>query len=609
MPEYLAPGVFVEETSFRTKSIAGVSTSTAGFIGTCRFGPLEGPPQLVTSYEGFRRVFGGADDLVYTNATETETNYMARAVRAFFENGGKRVYIARIFRTGGVGNANGVATSALAGVGTVAVNARYPGRMGNVRVRMVVRRERQALVGGRLQGLRDGDTVQFGVGDADQAGLIESTAGFPAVGDISYVRTNDLGVLVIDDPADPGGVPLNLAVADRFVQRLSIEVWINYDPRLPTRPDVRDLSAHPASGRWIGTILRPDAPDTSVPIAWNDSGVGSPATAAQLMDALRPVGDVVVEVTLSGGNDGRPPDLIGTWRGTGSDDTATGLNALAEESDISLVAAPGAAAREAAVVPQIHNALVTHCENLRYRFAILSPPAGTEVSGVGSISDFRSQYDSTRAALYYPWVTVPDDRPSAALTPGATMNLPPDGFIAGIYARTDVERGVWKAPANEVVRGALGFERHLTRRVQEVLNPEGINCLRSFEGRGHRVWGARTISSDPEWTYVSVRRLFLFLERSIDEATQWAVFEPNNQMLWLKVRTAVESFLANQWRDGALMGARPEEAFFVRCDRTTMTQYDLDQGRLICLIGVAPVRPAEFVIFRIGQWTADASVV
>jgi hypothetical protein len=186
--------------------------------------------------------------------------------------------------------------------------------------------------------------------------------------------------------------------------------------------------------------------------------------------------------------------------------------------------------------------------------------------------------------------------------------LPPSGFVTGIYARNDIERAVYKAPANEVVRGALGFESMLNKAQQEVLNPEGINCFRFFEGRGYRLWGARTISSDPEWKYVNLRRYFAYLEHSIDKHTQWAVFEPNGELLWANVRRTVEDFLLNEWQNGALLGEKPEKAFFVKCDRSTMGQNDLDNGRLVCLIGVAPLRPAEFVIFRIGQWTGDRKV-
>jgi phage tail sheath protein FI len=187
----------------------------------------------------------------------------------------------------------------------------------------------------------------------------------------------------------------------------------------------------------------------------------------------------------------------------------------------------------------------------------------------------------------------------------AELLLPPSGFVCGVYARTDVERGVWKAPANETVRGALRFEVDVNHAQQELLNPAGVNCLRAMPGRGLRVWGARTASSDPEWKYVNVRRYFNYLGRSIDRGTQWAVFEPNGERLWANVRETIASFLYNEWVSGALLGARPDEAFFVRCDRSTMTQNDIDNGRLICLIGVAAIKPAEFVIFRIGQKTAD----
>jgi uncharacterized protein len=184
--------------------------------------------------------------------------------------------------------------------------------------------------------------------------------------------------------------------------------------------------------------------------------------------------------------------------------------------------------------------------------------------------------------------------------------LPPSGFVCGIYARNDVARGVHKAPANEVVRSALRFEIDVNFGQQGMLNPMGVNCLRLLSGRGYRVWGARLISSDPEWKYVSDRRYMTYLEASIDRGTQWAVFEPNGERLWANVRQTVADFLYNEWVNGRLLGKTQEEAFFVRCDRSTMTQNDIDNGRLVCLIGVAIIKPAEFVIFRIGQKTADA---
>jgi hypothetical protein len=234
---------------------------------------------------------------------------------------------------------------------------------------------------------------------------------------------------------------------------------------------------------------------------------------------------------------------------------------------------------------------------MRYRIAVLDSGDGQSPAAVQT---FRANFDSRYAALYYPWVTVQD--PST----GVNLNLPPSGFVAGIYARNDVTRGVSKAPANETIDLAVGLETILDDAQQETLNPLGINVLRFFPERGYLVWGARTTSTDPEWKYVSVRRLFIYLEHSIDNGTQWVVFEPNGEPLWAEVRRTVSNFLLAEWRSGALAGSKPDEAYFVKCDRSTMTQDDIDNGRLIIEIGVAPLRPAEFVIIRISAFTADA---
>ncbi len=275
---------------------------------------------------------------------------------------------------------------------------------------------------------------------------------------------------------------------------------------------------------------------------------------------------------------------------------------LEDIEDISIVAAPGHSAY--ASYRDVQNSLLSHAERMRYRIAVLDTEDGLLPGGA---RDARSQVDSKYGALYYPWVTVSNvlARPGNEQIP-REITLPPSGFIAGIYARNDNQRGVWKAPANEVVRGALRFASEINHRQQETLNPEGVNVLRYFPGRGYLVWGARTVCSDPEWKYVNVRRYFIYLEHSIDRSTQWAVFEPNGPELWSNIRETVSAFLYNEWVNGALLGNKPEEAYFVRCDRSTMTQNDLDNGRLICEIGVAVLYPAEFVIFRIGQKTADA---
>ena len=388
MPKNLAPGVDVEETSFRSQSIEGVSTSAAAFVGFTRRGPLATAktPRALTSFAAFEKTFGGLADLNFP----PKTNYVAHAAKAFFNEGGRRLYVARVRR---------------------------------------------------------------------------------------------------------------------------------------------------------------------------------PGAAAK--------------------------ESINDWQAA--------LDQLAALKNVSLVAAPGSTER-GPLADAIQSRLIAHAEAGRYRFAVLEIPQGKVPAEAAS---YRLRFDSKTAAFYYPWVTAVN--PVAKANSPKTLNLPPSGFICGIYARTDRERGVFKAPANELVRGAIGFERQISKTEQDVLNPAGVNCLRNFAGKGNLVWGARTASSDPEWKHVNVRRCFIYLEQSIDEGTQWAVFEPNGEALWENVRRTVSDFLLNEWRSGALLGQKPEEAFFVRCDRSTMTQDDLDNGRLICLIGVAMIRPAEFVIFRIGQWTADRS--
>jgi len=277
-------------------------------------------------------------------------------------------------------------------------------------------------------------------------------------------------------------------------------------------------------------------------------------------------------------------DFVGVDGGTGN---RTGIQALEDITQLSLCMVPGMWSTT------VQSALINHCETLRYRFAILDPPDNL---GIQDVMAFRSGFDTKYAALYYPWVEVLD--PSTI----RNVDVPPSGHMAGIYARTDNERGVHKAPANVGIAMITKISDDVNKREQELLNPIGINALRFFPDRGNRVWGARTLSSESAWKYINVRRIFIYVEASIDNGTQWVVFEPNDAALWARVRQTINDFLDTTWRSGALMGATADQAYFVRCDRTTMTQDDIDNGRLICVIGIAPVKPAEFVIFRIQQF-------
>jgi phage tail sheath protein FI len=249
-------------------------------------------------------------------------------------------------------------------------------------------------------------------------------------------------------------------------------------------------------------------------------------------------------------------------------------------------------------VQSVQLAMIAHCELMGDRMAILDPPPGLNAQQIKEWRVDKAGYDSKFAALYWPWVSV-----------GGGKFLPPSGFIAGIWGRNDDTRGVHKAPANEVVRGAVTLETQITRKEHDLLNPVGINCIRAFPGRGIRVWGARTLSSDPAWRYLNIRRLFNYLEESILESTDWVVFEPNDQALWAKLRRTISAFLVNEWRKGALFGLTPDEAFFVKCDEETNPAEGIDAGEVVCQIGVAPVKPAEFVIFRLSQFSGGTSLV
>jgi phage tail sheath protein FI len=375
---------------------------------------------------------------------------------------------------------------------------------------------------------------------------------------------------------------------------------------------IRQLSMDPRHSRYFQKAIGP------IPAVIDGQSDGESSlirvadrlTTAAAQTTIR-LGPDTFALWLAGGDDDVGGIVDTTFIGNDDLDPSkrTGIYALKNIDEISIIAVPGQSA------PAVQEAVITHCELMRYRVGVLdSGPQDT----FQTVQQHRDLFDSKYAALYYPWLEIEDPFPANPRVPGSLL-LPPSGHVVGIYARTDINRGVHKAPANEVVQaiddlgiyaGAQIKQMHVLKEQQDILNPRNINVIRDFRdhGRGLRVWGARCITSDPDWRYINVRRLFCFLERSLDIGTQWVVFEPNDERLWARVRQSVSSFLTDVWRSGALMGKRPQDAFFVKCDTTTMTQGDIDNGRLIMLIGIAPVRPAEFVIIRIGQWAGGSMV-
>lgn len=662
MPEYLAPGVYVEETSFRSKSIEGVSTTTTGFIGPTRFGPVYLTPDIVTSLGEFERMYGDRQQLAFSDVTGPMHNYMWHAARAFFEEGGQRLYVARVFRplSGAYppanfdgaqlnqrqlyddGHARGtLPVGAGAGASQVWVRARFPGAAGSdLLVVFTVRLSqnilsRQSTVGSLL----DRDVVWITRPSSPPSSSSPSPPGDYYVAESYFdqqhqTQTWRFHAYSTSPPmsfnvSPPAGGVLELESLDFGAGDLVRVVTLTVTVVLPdgstlVYPGLPLDPAHKRAGFSDSVFdqFSKDAASLSqalrLPVVISkSSGVNDGLDVLEVLfsqnqslrvsldDPQSTDAQRSIQLQLAGGNDGQRPSE-GEYEGEANDNTRikTGLKIFEDIEDISILAAPGATYNfeDAGYQPKaeaIINLLIAHAEQLRYRIAVLDSGDG---QAVADVRQMRGRMDSTYGALYYPWIRILDPVTQKEIV------VPPSGAVTGIYARNDIQRAVYKAPANEVVNTAIGFELLLNKSQQDVLNPEGINCFRFFEGRGFRLWGARTISSDPEWKYVNLRRYFIYLERSIDRGTQWAVFEPNGERLWANVRRTISDFLLNEWQMGALLGDKPEKAYFVKCDRSTMTQNDLDNGRLVCLIGVAPLYPAEFVIFRIGQWTADAKI-
>jgi phage tail sheath protein FI len=721
MPEYLAPGVFVEEVSYRSKSIEGVGTSVAGIVGPTRTGPARGTPEVCTSFADYVRTYG--DEQALNFAGNNVLNHTALAARAFFDNGGKQLYVSRVI---GVGST----TATVADVGgNITFSSRFPGAQGNYTLEVRWRDSENLLTTRNLTSLAEGESallvasavtaaakgastladdqfpinitalvtrsgdnydivntpmVTANVGELDEADLDAATAAtltqlviadLPAGVRLSRItvkdpvsgsvtEAGDAAVLSFSVETDLSGftgeahwgseltlfgtlndagteitlaADLNDAIASDTTLNLSALSVVDGVSAVMVRRSM-DIDVHNGGPddeviyTYTGISVSPDSDDSlsdklpATPDKRNDAltspiqaSYGAGANAGNAYSSLLSMfnstylnedaitgpryifqlGETRPGVTSVAGADGDAPDATAYAGETDEINGSTGFAALENIEDVSIVMAPAAASSGEVTHQGVVSEMQKHCAKMRYRVGIVDAREGMALS---EVRDFASQFDDSRLALYYPWVVTTDPTRTRE-----TINLPPAGFMAGIYANTDVQRGVHKAPANEVVRGALRFAQDINRFQQELLNPNGINCLRSFPGRGHRVWGGRTLSSDPEWKYINVRRYFLFLERSIEKSTQWAVFEPNGEALWANIRTTIEDFLYNEWRNGHLLGESPKEAFFVRCDRSTMTQNDLDNGRLVCQIGVAPLRPAEFVIFRISQKTADAN--
>ena len=549
MPEYLSPGVYVEEVDRGPKPIEGVGTAMAVFIGFTEKAQLVeqsngetltrdllGKPQLVTNWsqyvERFGSFVGGA--------------YLPHSVYGYFQNGGSRCYV--------------VSVKTIPKAQAALLN-------GEGKPALVARAKQAGFDGLRLRVKVEVPPAAAG-DEGKKAKGKEGEGAAPAAG------------------AADGGTPFTVTVEREKTTGgwMTQEVLRDVTLAEMQKEDGAKMAGVAYKDNKAPQLIDLVVPDPSAPLAklWPREQQQSLSIESKLLSAATAT-DFQGEVT-----------------------ERTGVEGLESIDDITMVVVPDLMTMmpgqklDLHMVKAVQSMIIAHCEKMGDRVAVLDAPPSMSPQAVKKWRMDAAGYDSSYAALYYPWLEVNDpvtNRP---------INVPPSGHAAGIWARSDNTRGVHKAPANEVVRGATGLANNVTKGEQDTLNPIGVNCIRAFPGMGIRVWGARTLSSNPSWRYINVRRLFNFVEKSIERGTQWVVFEPNEPRLWGRVRRDVSAFLGLVWRDGALFGLTPEQAYYVKCDEELNPSASRDLGRLIIEIGLAPVKPAEFVIFRISQWQPGA---
>lgn len=527
MPEYLSPGIYVEEVDTGAKPIEGVGTATAAFVGFTEKAQLRersngawvtrdlrNQPTLITNWTQFVERFGGF----------VEGAYLPHAVYGYFQNGGTRCYV--------------LSVKTMPKAQTALLNAEG-------KPRLIVRAKEAGFSGLDLRVTVDAPEPAGEEGE-EEPGPFTVTVERERVG---------------------GGWQVAETLRDVTLETVDEQVRVAYQTG--------------KAPEWIEIVV----PEADAPLAdlW-------PRSQEQSLQ---------IETNLLA------PPSSEDFRGDISE--RTGVEGLEALDDVTIVSVPDLMMTmpdqelDLDMVKAVQSMLIAHCERLGDRVAVLDAPPGLSPQEVRKWRMDVAGYDSSYAALYYPWVQ------SQNPTNSHTVELPPSGHVAGVWARTDSERGVHKAPANEIVRGATGLAYNVTKREQNILNPNGVNCIRAFPGMGIRVWGARTLSNNPAWRYINVRRLFNYVEKSIERGTMWVVFEPNNPRLWARVRRDVTAFLTTVWRSGALFGSSPDQAFYVKCDEELNPPESRDQGRLVIEIGLAPVKPAEFVIFRITQWSGGGA--
>lgn len=633
------PGVYIEEFA-PGAPIQGVSTSVAAFIGLATKGPLDEPTRI-TSWDQFLDIFG---------TQPVPGAYLWHAVRGFFENGGQECYVVRASN----GTYSGGTLQNRNQQPVVEVTARQPGAQPALQVDVqpvnllqgasLYQPQGQAgAISERTLTMSDAfEAAQFRPGDwVDVGGVraqvvrvarevitLDRSPGVaaPAPVRLADLRAGDQIIRIL--PANPlpektiiGGTVLTISQNGTSETNVATAAQAEY---LQTAPGVTTITYRVQLRQGLANAINMANPvavqseEINFQVLQGNSGptytgLGlDPAHERYFLDVVNANDELVrLESTVPPPTATLPGALLDQQQeaidGGMDENLATidfqdyiqALDTLREIDRITLVAAPGI------VEPAMQQALISHCELMGDRFTVLDSYPGAPLFGNGSVEEQRRTVDSTRgyAALYYPWLKV------ISLATGKELLVPPSGHMMGIMARVDNTRGVFKAPANENVNGAIGVQTTMSNQEQGILNLQGINVIRVFQpGSRPRVWGARTTATDLNWQYINIRRLFLYLEESIQEGIEWAVFEPNNLQLWQKLRRSITEFLTRVWRDGALFGATAEEAFYVRIDEALNPFSEQALGRLNIEIGVRPTYPAEFIIVRIGIWPGGSEL-
>lgn len=645
MATYRHPGVYVEEIPSGSRPIEGVSTSTAAFLGYAVRGEQD-TPKLLLSWDDYVNEFGGLRPTL-----DQRDDSLGHAVRAFFQNGGTQAYVMRLARDtvaaeGFLLHPDAPASPTPADQ-LVRFVARNGGEWGNdLRVRVLPQgasgtMDRYTVA---VDILVDGEheekerfsdlTVDPGRADFIEAVVNEESALVrcevqtiePHLRGVSISETELSGLdvetlngLQFDVSLDDGAATRTVSFAadafsagDGLAEAAdAIQASVRGSVTSETNPR-RDFTAGiDEEGHLVltsGTRTRGsavvvtgpgDATDASTLLRLGAANSGTERNGAESLAAILAGSDDTVD--LADGDNGDQPQ-------PGQYDAA--LTTLRRHRDISILCLPGQHWASDGSGNAIVDAAIAHAASMRNRMVIVDPPPEHALTTEASVNALALP-TSTYSALYYPWVEVanpfftPEPEPGAPRVP-RTMLVPPCGFAAGMWARTDSRRGVWKAPAGVEtgLLGVAGLEQEVEDGHQGQLNPLGVNCLRSLPSFGAVIWGARTLATKakPEWRYLPVRRTAIFIEQSLYNGIQWAVFEPNNEQLWASLRLNIESFMNGLFRAGAFQGGTAKEAYFVRCGLgDTMTQGDIDRGQVIVLVGFAPVKPAEFVIVRLQQ--------